>query len=69
MFETSREHLENILKEKIFVKVIDGKVVSALKMYDLIIINVDLLANSSNHELMFPKYSRNVLRMSVSKIF
>ena len=38
-------------------------------MYDLIISNVDLLANSSNHEVMFPEYSRNIPRMSVSKIF
>ena len=35
----------------------------------MIITNVDLLANSSNHEAMFPEYSRNIPRMSVSKIF
>ena len=69
MFGTSGEHLGNILKGKIFLKVLDGKVVFVLKVYDLIITNVDLLANSSNHEVMFPEYSRNIPRMSVSKIF
>ena len=69
MFGTSREHLGNILKEKIFGKVIGGKVIFVLKVYDLIITNVDLLANSSNHEVMFPEYSRNISRMSFSKIF
>ena len=34
----------------------------------MIITNVDLLANSSNHA-MFPEYLRNIPRMSVSKIF
>ena len=38
-------------------------------MYDLIITNVDLFANSSNLEVMFPEYSTNIPRMSVSKIF
>ena len=60
--------VENILKGKIFLKVLDGKVF-LFKVYDLIITNVDLLANSSNHEVMFPEYSRNIPRMSVSKIF
>ena len=69
MFWRSREHLGNILKEKIFLKVVDGKVVFVLKVYDLIITNVDLLVNSSNHEVMFPEYSRNIPQMSVSKIF
>ena len=69
MFGTSKEHLGNILKKNIFLKVLDGKVVFVLKVYDLIIINVDLLANSSNHEVMFPEYSRNIPQMSVSKIF
>ena len=69
MFRTSREHLGNILKEKIFLKVLDGKVVLVLKVYDLIITNADLLANSSNHEVMFPEYSKNIPQMSVSKIF
>ena len=31
--------------------------------------NVDLLANSSNHKAMFPEYSKNIPRISVSKIF
>ena len=39
-----------------------------LKMYDLIITNVHLLANSSNHKVIFPEYSRNIPRMSASKI-
>ena len=56
------------MKEKIFLKVLNGKVVFVLKLYDLIISNVDLLANSINHEVMFPEYSRNISRMSVSKI-
>ena len=65
MFGTSREHL----KKKIFSKVLEGKVVFVLKVYDLIITNVDLLANSSNCEVMFPEYSKNISQMSVSKIF
>ena len=39
-----------------------------LKVYGLIIANVDILEISSNHEAMFPEYSRNIPRMSVSKI-
>ena len=31
--------------------------------------NVDLLVNSSNHKSMFPEYSKNIPRISVSKIF
>ena len=54
--------MRNILKEKIFKNVLDGKVVFMLKVYDLIIINVDLLANSGNHEVMFPEYSRRYPR-------
>ena len=69
MFGTYREQLGNILKEKIFWKILDGKAVFVLQVYDLIIANVNLLANSSNHEAMFPEYSRKVLRMSFSKIF
>ena len=69
MFRTSREHLGNILKENIFLKVLDGKVVFVLIVYDLLITNVDLLANSSNHEVMFPEYLRNMPQISVSKIF
>ena len=62
-------HSGNILKKKNFEKVLDGKVVFVLKVYDLIIANVDLLANSSNHKVMFPEYSRNLPQMSVSKSF
>ena len=40
-----------------------------LKVYDLLITDVDLLANSINYEAMFPEYSKNIPRMSVSKIF
>ena len=40
-----------------------------LKVYDLTIGNIDLLAKTSNCEVMFPDYSRNILRMSVLKIF
>ena len=60
MFGTPRQHLGNILKEKIFSKFLDGKVVFMLNVYDLIITNGDLLANSSNHEVMFPEYSRKI---------
>ena len=60
IFGTSREHLGNILKEKIFSKLLDGKVVFVLKVYDLIVTNGDLLAYYSNHEVMFPEYSRNI---------
>ena len=35
----------------------------------MIITNVDLLAISINQEVMFPEYSRNIPRMSVSKTF
>ena len=69
MFGASRKHLGNILKEEIFWKVLIGKVFFMLKVYDLIITNVDLLANSSNNKVMFPEYTRNIPRMSVSKIF
>ena len=54
MFGTSKEYLGSILKEKILLKVLNGKVVFVSKVYDLITTNVDLLANSSNHEVMFP---------------
>ena len=60
IFGTSREHLGNILKEKIFSKLLDGKVVFVLKAYDLIVTNGDLLAYYSNHEVMFPEYSRDI---------
>ena len=49
MFGTFREHLGS-----------DGKVVFVLKLFDLIITNVDLFADSSNHEVIFPEYSRNI---------
>ena len=49
---TFQEHF----KGKAFLKVLGGKVVFVLKVYDLIIRNVDLFANSSNHEVMFPEY-------------
>ena len=68
MFGTSREHLGNILRKNFLLKVLDGEVVFMLKVYDLIITNVDLLANFSNHELMFPEYLRNIPRMYVSGI-
>ena len=40
-----------------------------LKVYDLIITNADLLANSNNYKAMFPEYSRKMPQMSVSKMF
>ena len=63
--ETFRDHF----KGKDFLKFLDGKIAFVLKVYDLMITNVDLLANSSNHEVMFPEYSRNIPRMFISKIF
>ena len=69
IFWTSREHLGNVLKEKIFSEVLDGKVDFVFKVYDLIITNVYLLANSSTPEVMFPEYSRNIPQISASKIF
>ena len=65
IFGTSRKHL----KEKIFEKLLDGKFLFKLNVYDLIITYVDLLANSSNHEVIFPEYLRNIPQMAVSKIF
>ena len=56
-------------KGKDFLKNSRRKSCFVLKLYDLIITNVDLLANSINHKAMFPKYLRNIPRMSVSKIF
>ena len=38
-------------------------------MHDLIIANVDLLANSSDHKAMFPEYLKSIPRISVSEIF
>ena len=52
-----------------FSKILDGKVSFVLKVYDLTITNVDFLANPSNHKTMFPEYSKNIPRISVSKIF
>ena len=39
------------------------------KVYDLIVANVDLWPSFSNHEVMFPEYSRNIPGKFVSKIF
>ena len=69
MFWASREHLGNILKKNIFLKIIDENVVFVLQVYDLLITNVDLWENSSNHKAMFPEYSKNIPPISVSKIF
>ena len=62
-------NLGNILKENTFLKVLDEKVAFMLKVFHLIITSVDLSANSSNHEVMFPEYSKNIPRLSVSNIF
>ena len=51
------------------VSSIHSKFVFVLKAYDLTITNVDLLPKSSNHKAMLPEYSKNILRISVSKIF
>ena len=69
MLRASRGHLGNILKENIFKKILNGKVVFVLKVYNLMITDVDLLANSSNHKAMFPEYWKNILRISISEIF
>ena len=42
MLRSGREHLGNILKKNVFYKVLEGNVVFVLKVYDLIITNVDL---------------------------
>ena len=42
MFWTSRENLDNILKENIFKKILVKKVAFVLKVYDLTITNVNL---------------------------
>ena len=54
---TFREHVK---VKYIFLKILDGNVVFVLKVYDLTITNVDLLANSSNRKAMIPEYSRNI---------
>ena len=54
---------------KVFLKVLDGKFVFVLKLYDLITTNVDLFTSLSNHKVMFPEYLRNISRMSALKIF
>ena len=59
----------NISKKNIFKNILDGKVVFVLKVYDFTKTNVDLLANSSNHEAMFPEYLTNIPQISVLKIF
>ena len=69
MLRASREHLGNILKENIFKKILDRKIVFVLKVYDLTTANVDLFADSSNHKARFPEYLRNIPRISVSKTF
>ena len=69
MLRASREHLGNILKENIFKKILDRKIVFVLKVYDLTTTNVDLFADSSTHKARFPEYLRNIPRISVSKIF
>ena len=66
---TFREHLGNMLKKIFFQKILDEKVVFVLKVYDLRITNVDLLANSGNHKAMLPVYLKTILQIYVSKIF
>ena len=55
--------------KRFFKKFSMEKLFFAFKVYDLIITNVHLLTNSSNREVMFSEYSRNIPRMSISKIF
>ena len=62
---TFREHF----KGKDFLKSSQWKSFFVLKVYDFIIANVDLLADSSNRKILFPEYSRNIPWISVSKIF
>ena len=59
MFGTYKEHLEIILKGNIFNKNLNGKVAFVLKMYDLMITNADLLANSSNVSRIFKEHFMN----------
>ena len=65
VLESFRENF----KGKDFLKALNGKAIFVLKVYDLIMANIDLSTNSSNREIMFPEYSMNIPRMSVSKIF
>ena len=60
VFGTFKEHSRNTLKEMIFITVLNGKVVFVLKVYDMIITNLDLLENSSNNEVTFPEYLRDI---------
>ena len=62
---TFREHF----KGKYFLKNFLWKSCFLLEVYDITITNVNLLANSSNDKSMFPEYSKNIPRISVSKIF
>ena len=62
---TIREHVQ----AKYLKKILDGKVVFVFKVYDLMITNVDFLANSSNHKAVFPEYSKNIPLISILNIF
>ena len=62
---TFREHV----KENFFSKDSRWKSCFVLKVYDLRITNVDLLANSGNHKAMLPVYLKTILQIYVSKIF
>ena len=65
MVRTSREHF----KEKEFLKSFRWKSCFCVKSAWFDNNNIDLLANSSNRKVMFPEYSKNIPRMSVSKSF
>ena len=64
-----QETFREMLKENVLKRILYEKVVFVLKAYDLTITNVDPLGNYSNHKAMFPEYSKNIPRTSVSKIF
>ena len=57
--------LKKHFKGKDFLKSSCWKSCFCVKLYDLIITNVYFLANPSNHELMFPEYSRNIPQMPI----
>ena len=62
---TFREHFEG----KYSLKISQWKSYFCVKNVWFIMTNVDLLPNSSNNKVVFPEDSRNISRMSVSKIF
>ena len=68
MFQASKVFREHF-RGKDSLKIFNEKIAFVLQVYDLAMTNIDLLINSSNHKAMFPKYSKNIPQISVSKTF